>query len=79
MIFDQILNPFVATIFSLFVDSNSSGLGRCLRAVKRIVDSVAGAFRAPLAGRIFKTNVEPRIAFLNVGIGHSYKGNIWAV
>jgi hypothetical protein len=28
---------------------------------------------------IFKTNVEPRIAFLNVGIGHSYKGNIWAV
>ena len=79
MIFDQIINPFVATIFSLFVDSNSSGLGRCLRAVKRIVDSVAGAFCTPLAGRIFKTNVEPRIAFLNVGIGHSYKGNIWAV
>ena len=79
MIFDQILNPIVATIRSLFVHSNSGGLGRCLGAVKGIVDSVAGAFRAPLAGRIFKTNVEPRIAFLNVGIGHSYKGNIWAV
>ena len=79
MILDQIINPFVATIFSLFVNSKSSGLGRCLCAVKRIVDSVAGTFSAPLAGRIFKTNVEPRIAFLNVGIGHSYKGNIWAV
>ena len=79
MIFDQIINPFVAAIFSLFINSNSSGLGRCLCAVKRIVDSVAGTFSAPLAGRIFKTNVEPRIAFLNVGIGHSYKGNIWAL
>ena len=79
MIFDQIINPFVATIFSLFVYSNSSGLGRCLGAVKSIVYSVAGTFSEPLAGRIFKTNVEPRIAFLNVGIGHSYKGNIWAV
>ena len=79
MIFDQIINPFVATIFSFFINSKSSGLGRCLGAVKGIVDSVAGAFSAPLAGGIFKTNVEPRIAFLNVGIGHSYKGNIWAV
>ena len=79
MIFDQIINPFVATIFSLFINAKSSGLGRCLGAMQGIVDSVAGAFRAPLAGRIFKTNVEPRIAFLNVGIGHSYKGNIWAV
>ena len=79
MILDQILNPIVATICSLFINANSSGLGRCLGAMQRIVDSVAGAFRAPLAGGIFKTNVEPRIAFLNVGIGHSYKGNIWAV
>jgi len=79
MIFDQIVNPIAAAIFSLFINSKSSGLGRCLCAVKRIVDSVAGAFRAPLARRIFKTNVEPRIAFLNVGIGHGYKGNIWAV
>ena len=79
MIFDQIVNPIVATIFSLFINAKSSSLGRCLGAVKSIVDSIAGAFRAPLAGRIFKTNVEPRIAFLNVGIGHSYKGNIWAV
>ena len=79
MILDQILNPIVATIRSLFVHSNSGGLGRCLCAVQRIVDSVAGAFRAPLAGGIFKTNVEPRIAFLNVGIGHSYKGNICLV
>ena len=79
MILDQIINPIVAAIFSLFINSKSSGLGRCLRAMKGIVDSVSRAFRAPLAGRIFKTNIEPRVAFLNVGIGHSYKGNIWAV
>ena len=79
MIFNQIINPITATIFSLFINTKSSSLGRCLGAVKGIVDSVAGAFCAPLAGGIFKTNVEPRIAFLNVGIGHSYKGNIWAV
>ena len=79
MIFDQILNPIVATIRSLFVHSNSGGLGRCLRAVKRVVNSVSRAFRAPFAGGIFETNVEPRIAFLNVGIGHSYKGNICSV
>ena len=79
MIFDQIINPFVAAIFSLFINSNSSGLGRCLCAVKRIVDSVAGAFATPFSSRVFKTNVKPRIAFFNVRIGHSYKGNIWAV
>jgi len=79
MIFDQIINPFVATIFSLFINAKSSGLGRCLCTMQSIVDSVAGAFSAPLASGIFETNVEPRIAFLNVGIGHSYKGNIWAV
>ena len=79
MILDQILNPVVAAIRSLFVNAKSSSLGRCLGAVQGIVRSVAGAFRAPLAGRIFKTNVEPRIAFLDVGIGHSYKGNICSV
>jgi len=79
VILDQIINPVVAVVRSLFVHSNSGGLGRCLGAMQRIVDSVAGAFRAPLAGGIFETNVEPRIAFLNVGIGHSYKGNIYSV
>ena len=79
MIFDQIINPFVATIFSFFINSKSSGLGRCLCAMQRIVDSEAGAFSAPFAGGIFETNVKPRIAFLNVGIGHSYKGNICLV
>jgi len=79
MIFDQIINPFVATIFALFINAKSGGLGRCLCAMQRIVDSVSRAFRAPFAGGIFKTNVEPRIAFLNVGIGHGYKGNICLV
>ena len=79
MILDQILNPIVATIRSLFINANSSGLGRCLCAMQSIVDSVSRAFSAPLAGRIFKANIEPRIAFLNVGIGHSYKGNICSV
>ncbi len=79
VIFNQIINPVVATIFSLFVNAKSSCVSRCLCAMQSIVDSVAGAFATPLASRVFKTNVEPRIAFLNVGIGHSYKGNIWAV
>ena len=79
VIFNQIVNPIAAAVFTFFINAKSSGLSRCLRAVKGIVDSVAGAFCAPLARRIFKANVKPRIAFLNVGIGHSYKGNIWAV
>lgn len=79
VIFNQILNPLAAAIFLLFVNSKSGGLSRCLCAMQSIVDSVAGAFGTPFSSRVFKTNVEPRIAFLNVGIGHSYKGNIWAV
>jgi len=79
MIFDQIINPFVATIFSLFVHAKSSGLGRCLRAVEGIVDSVAGALCTPLACRVFRTNKEPWRSFLNVRIGHSYNGNIYSV
>ena len=78
MIFDQIINPFAAAIFSFFVHAKSSGLGRCFCAMQSIVDSIAGAFCTPLAGRIFKANIKPRIAFFNVKIGHSYKGNIWA-
>ncbi len=79
VILDQILNPIAAAIFTLLINAKSSGLGRCLGTVKRVVDSVASAFTTPFAGRIFKTNVKPRIAFLNVGIGHSYKGNICSV
>ncbi len=76
MIFNQIINPIAAAIFALFINAKSGGLGRCLRAVQGIVDSVSRTFSAPLARGIFEANVEPRIAFLNVGIGHSYKGNI---
>ena len=79
MIFDQIINPIAAAIFALLINAKSGGLGRCLGTVKRVVDSVSRAFSAPLSGGIFETNVEPRIAFLNVGIGHSYKGNICLV
>jgi len=79
MILDQIVNPIVATIRSLFVHSNSGGLGRCLCAVKRVVDSVSGTFSAPLAGRIFKANKEPWGSFLNVRIGHGDNGNIYSV
>lgn len=76
MIFNQIINPFVATIFSLFVNSKSSGLGRCLRAMKRVVDSVAGAFRTPLASWIFEPNKEPRTTLFYVGISQGDNGNI---
>jgi len=79
MILDQILNPIVATIRSLFVYSNSSGLGRCLRPVKGIVDSVAGAFTTPFSSRVFKTNKEPRAAAFLIRIRHSHNGNIYSV
>jgi len=79
MILDQILNPIVATIRSLFVHSNSGGLGRCLCAVQRIVDSVSGAFTTPFSSRVFKTNKEPWGSFLNVRIGHGDNGNIYSV
>jgi len=79
VIFNQIINPVVAAIFSLFVNAKSSSVSRCLCAMQSIVDSVSRAFATPFSSRVFKTNVEPRIAFLNVGIGHSYKGNILAV
>jgi len=79
MILDQIINPVVAVVRSLFVHSNSGGLGRCLGAMQSIVDSVAGAFGAPLAGRIFEANKEPWGSFLNVRIGHGYNGNIYSV
>ena len=79
MIFDQIINPFVAAIFSLFINANSSGLGRCLCAMQRIVDSVAGAFTTPFSSRVFKTNKEPRAAAFLVRIRHGDKGNIYLV
>ena len=76
MILDQIINPIVAVIRSLFVHSNSGGLGRCLRAMKCVVDSVAGAFCTPLASRIFEANKEPRTTLFNVGISQGDNGNI---
>jgi hypothetical protein len=76
MILDQIINPIVAVIRSLFVHSNSGGLGRCLRAMQRVVDSVAGAFCTPLASWIFEPNKEPRTTLFNVGISQGDNGNI---
>jgi len=76
MIFDQIINPFAAAIFSLFVHTKSSGLGRCLRAVEGIIDSVAGAFCTPPASWIFEPNKEPRTTLFNVGISQGDNGNI---
>jgi len=79
MILDQILNPIVATIRSLFINANSSSLGRCLCAMQRIVDSVAGAFTTPFSSRVFKTNKEPRAAAFLVRIRHGDNGNIYSV
>ncbi|NBV43082.1 hypothetical protein EBR96_10000, partial [bacterium] len=76
MILNQIINPVVAVVRSLFVDSNSSGLGRCLCAMESIVRSVAGAFRTPLASWIFEPNKEPRTTLFNVGISQGDNGNI---
>jgi len=76
MILDQILNPIVATIRSLFINSKSSGLSRCLRAVKGIVRSVAGALATPFSSRVFKSYKEPRAAAFLVRIRHGDNGNI---
>ena len=79
VIFNQIINPVVTVIRSLFVYANSSGFSRCLGTVQRIVDSVTSAFAAPFSSRVFKTNKEPWGSFLNVRIGHSHNGNIYLV
>ena len=79
MILDQIINPVVAVIRSLFVHSNSGGLRRCLCAMQGIVDSIAGAFATPFSSRVFKTNKEPRAAAFLVRIRHGDIGNIYSV
>ena len=79
MILDQILHPIAAAIFSLFVHAKSGGLLGCLGAVKRVVDSVAGAFGTPLAVWGFKSNKEPWTSFFNIRIGHGDSGNIYAI
>ena len=79
MIFDQIINPVLAVVRSLFVHSNSGGLGRCLGAMQRVVDSVASAFTTPFSSRVFKTNKEPRAAAFLVRIRHGDNGNIHSV
>ena len=76
VIFNQIINPVAAVIRSLFIHSNSCGLSRCLRAMQRVIDSVAGAFRTPLASWIFEPNKEPRTTLFNVGISQGDNGNI---
>jgi len=76
VIFNQIINPVVATIFSLFVNAKSSCVSRCLCAMQSIVDSVAGAFTTPLACWIFEPNKEPRTPLFNIGISQGDNGNI---
>ena len=77
VIFNQIINPIVATIRSLFIHSNSCGLSRCLCAMQRIVDSVAGAFTTPFSSRVFISNKEPWPSFFFVRVCHAYNANIW--
>jgi len=76
MIFNQIINPVVATIFSFFIYAKSSCVSRCLCAMQRIVRSVASAFCTPLASWIFEPNKEPRTTLFNVGISQGDNGNI---
>jgi len=70
MIFDQLINPIVATIFSFFGHTNSGRFGCGLRAVQGVVDSIACAFRSPFSSRVFKSNKEPRAAAFHIGIRH---------
>ena len=79
VIFNQIINPVVAAIFSFFINAKSSCVSRCLCAMQSIVDSVAGAFTTPPACWIFESNKEPRTTLFNVGISQGDNGNIWLV
>ena len=79
VIFNQIINPVVAAIFSLFVHAKSSCVSRCLCAMQSIVDSVAGTFATPFSSRVFKTYKEPRAAAFLVRIRHGDNGNIYLV
>ena len=79
VILNQIINPVVATIFSLFVNAKSSCVSRCLGAMQSIVRSVAGAFATPFSSRVFKTYKEPRAAAFLVRIRHGDNGNIYLV
>jgi hypothetical protein len=79
VIFNQIINPVLATIFSLFVNAKSSCVSRCLGAMESIVRSVAGAFATPFSSRVFKTYKEPRAAAFLVRIRHGDNGNIYLV
>ena len=79
VIFNQIINPVVAAIFSLFVNAKSSCVSRCLCTMQSIVDSVAGAFATPFSSRVFKTYKEPRAAAFLVRIRHGDNGNIYLV
>ena len=79
VIFNQIIDPIVAAIFSLFVNSKSGGLSRCLGAVQGIINSVTSAFATPFSSRVFKTYKEPRAAAFLVRIRHGYIGNIYIV
>jgi hypothetical protein len=79
VIFNQIINPVLATIFSLFVNAKSSCVSRCLCTMKGVVDSVAGAFATPFSSRVFKTYKEPRAAAFLVRIRHGDNGNIYLV
>ena len=79
VIFNQIIDPLVAEISALFVYTDSSSLSRCLGAVERIIDSVAGGFTAPLTRWIFRANKEPRTSPFNVRISQGIKGNIYSV
>jgi len=76
VIFNQIINPVVATIFSLFVNAKSGCVSLCLCAMQSIVRSVASAFATPLACWIFEPNKEPRTPLFNVGISQGDNGNI---
>ena len=79
VIFNQIINPVVAAIFSFFINAKSSCVSRCLCAMQSIVDSVAGAFCTPFSSRVFKTYKEPRAAAFLVRIRHGDNGNIYLV
>ena len=79
VIFNQIVDPLVAAISSLVVHSNSGGLGRCLCAMQRIFNSVAGGLTAPLTRWIFRAYKEPRTSPFSVRISQGIKGNIYSV
>lgn len=79
MIFNQIINPAVAALRSIFGNAKASSFSVCLCAMKCVVDSKSRRFASPLTSFRFVADEVPRRATFNVTVSHGIKGNICVI